>query len=270
MKWLIISDIHANLEALDIILLHSSIAGANNLIFTGDIVTFGPNPNECIEKIISVSSSYSSKYFVMGNNDLMISQREKPKLHNSDYERSVDWTNKTITDENRRILASFLHGPVIVDRRFTLVHGSFTDPIGINGYMDDKSAITASFSKLESPIGFFGHTHRPAIYIESKISNVNSSYEEIVPAYKEATQNPLKEFIFSYKDIFDQGRKIIINSGSAGHPRDGNPDAAYIILDDKIMEIHFYRTSYNVEQTKQKMRNAFLPENHIIDLGVGR
>jgi putative phosphoesterase len=222
MRYGIVADIHGNLEALEAVLrqLEGKI---NQIVCLGDIVGYGPNPNECCE-ILRKRNIPS----VAGNHEKATAGELELTCFNKNAAAAIRWTQKEILSENLEYIKGL---PLTLDfPGFEIVHGSLKDPA--KEYLTNLSEALPTFELMKKPLLFVGHTHRPL-------------------------------------NLEREGKKII-NPGSVGQPRDGDPRAAYIIYDDKTGEAQLFRINYDIEAVQNKMKAADLPQFLIERLAFGR
>jgi len=242
MRILVISDIHANDTAFEAVLKHSE--GQWDFVWClGDVVGYGPDPNECVERLKTLP-----QLCLAGNHDWAALNRLDVKTFNPDARRAVEWTQDTLTAENTEFLE---HLPVtFVIGDYTLVHASPREPIW--EYILEPSIAALNFPHFETPYCFVGHTHQPVIYTIDKDEKKAKSSS---PRYNE-----------SYKL---NGKRQIINPGSIGQPRDQNPDAAYGLLDLTSGVFEHRRIPYNIRAVQRRMLDYNLPERLITRLEHG-
>jgi diadenosine tetraphosphatase ApaH/serine/threonine PP2A family protein phosphatase len=241
MRILIISDIHANLTALDEIL--SDAGEFDSTWCLGDLVGYGPDPNECIERVKHLPELKC----IIGNHDAAALNQIDSDTFNPEARTAIHWTQEMLSDGNRAFLRS-LPEKIKIDN-VTLTHGSPRYPVW--EYLLDTRTATLNFEYFDTPLCFVGHTHLPVIY-----TLLNS--------------NPLARL-----DIPEPNHKItlptraIVNPGSVGQPRDRDPRAAYAIYDPDENIWDFRRVTYDIAAVQGRMRKAGLPERHIYRLSAG-
>ena len=242
MRYLIVSDIHANLTALDAVLAD---AGPFDRIWClGDITGYGPDPNECIERLREFPLTS-----LAGNHDWAVLDRLDLDDFNRDARAACVWTRRRLTPENRDYLASL---PVLLEQEgYTLVHASPSEPV--EEYVLDPLTAEYNFGKFNTSVCLLGHSHWPTAFMQPEASK--RLCVQVRPNYREP-------FKFN-------GGKWMINPGSVGQPRDGNPDAAYALLclEEGIWE--YRRVSYAIAETQQRMRQNKLPARLIERLSYG-
>ena len=233
MRIAVIADIHANLEGLESVLGRIAELSVDHIFCLGDIVGYNANPNECIdiirrEKIVSV----------LGNHDAAASGREEPDGFNALAQAAVFWTRKHLTLENRMFLLNLPPEARVDD--FILVHGSIHDT---NRYMLSRDAAADNFRLLaELPgdlkLGFFGHTHIGMAFIDLQGSISSDHSSEL---------------------LLSSGMHYLINPGSVGQPRDGDPRASFLVYDSGDGTVRFFRVEYDVKRCQDKIIRAGLP-----------
>jgi diadenosine tetraphosphatase ApaH/serine/threonine PP2A family protein phosphatase len=245
----IISDIHGNLEALEAVL--SRLNDADGVFCLGDVVGYGPNPNECIERVTSLPGLVC----VAGNHDLAAIGRYDHDWFNSHARAAIRWTQERLTDGSRR----FLEGLPLTARvdDATLVHGALPEPMD---YVTGPVEALATFQAMETPICFIGHTHVAEYY-----------------CLKRAADSPTTLARLEHRELTGGGEiniepesRYLINCGGVGQPRDGNPLAAFGIYDSQARLATMRRTPYPVEKVQAKMAEAGLPLLLIERLSYGR
>ena len=241
MRTLIISDIHANLVALEAVLADASPFDVAWCL--GDLVGYGPNPNECVERIAQIPNLQC----VLGNHDAAAVGRIEVDAFNPEARKTVLWAQDKLTSANKEYLKSL---PERVNlEHITLVHGSPFRPIW--EYLLDTRTATISFEFFDTPYCFVGHTHLPVLY---HLPDDRQTAQLIVPEHvSQMTLAP----------------RAILNPGSVGQPRDRDPRAAYAILDLTDYTWEWHRVEYDIQSVQERMRIANLPERHITRLSAG-
>lgn len=241
MRVLVISDIHANLAAFEAVL--ADAAGKWDMIwFLGDLVGYGPDPNECVALLRE-----QPHISLCGNHDWAVLGKLDINGFNPEAKQAIQWTQDMVNEESRTYLNA-LEAKTLEDP-FTLAHASMRQPIW--EYILDAYTAAINFMVLETAFGLVGHTHVPAVYEERG--------QKVV-----ATHAP------DYDDPFRLNRnRLIINPGSVGQPRDSDPRAAYSLLDTEGMIWQFYRVDYPIKRTQMRMRQYGLPERLVARLSYG-
>lgn len=243
MRCLVISDIHANLAAFEAVLLD---AGEFDMIWClGDMVGYGPDPNECVARLREYPH-----LCLAGNHDWAVLGKLDVRGFNADARMANQWTQSQISQAARAYLQNL--PPQRVEQGYTLAHGSPRQPIW--EYILDPLTAELNFPAFKTQVCLVGHTHVPVSFYMPDASD-DHLCESRLPCYGEAI--PLSS-----------GRWIV-NPGSVGQPRDGDPCAAYAILDVETNTLEHRRVGYPLEVTQEKMRAAKLPERLIERLAVG-
>jgi predicted phosphodiesterase len=242
MRILVISDIHANLEALEAVL--AAAEPFDRVWCLGDLVGYGPDPNACVERVRDLRRYQC----LAGNHDWAALGQLDLSDFNTEARLAALWTGQQLTADNRAFLVARPTWIGPLEDRYTLVHGSPRHPIW--EYILDEGTAAANFDQFESQVCFVGHTHVPVIYVETK--------------GKARTQRPVLDERMPLGE-----ERMIINPGSVGQPRDGDPRASFLILDIERGQITYQRVEYAIEQTQAKMVKAGLPPRIIARLSYG-
>ncbi len=241
MRYLIISDIHANLTAFETVLKDSQ--GKWDVIWClGDIIGYGPNPNECVSLVRD-----SEHIALSGNHDWAVLNRLDLANFNDEARQAIKWTQSVLTEESRDYLEELPTS--IVQGDFTLAHGSPRHPVW--EYLVDEESALANFAIIETRYCLVGHSHTPFIFVE-----IN---EKSVDLYNPMYSQPLNL----------EGSRLIINPGSVGQPRDYDPRAAYALLDTDKMTWEHHRVVYDVRKTQERMASLDMPGRLINRLQFG-
>ena len=295
MKFLIISDIHSNLEALVSVFsdLHNNNEKIDRILIPGDIVGYGPNPNECCsivrflkngktylkneiqafvqeldldeadkKNIIDFIFSMSKKANVVaGNHDReVIGQPSLCSIMSASAGNAARWTTKVLKKDNSRFLDSLLYKSKIRKFGIELVHST---PVYPQGYRYVKNAATLNYDILHSSITISGHTHKPSAYLYTKQKR-NISASVFIPTDQFDNRLMLVEReSMERQETFDvllrPDQRYYINAGSVGQPRDGTPKASYMIYDTVAKKASLKKSAYNTEVVKKKVLKATLP-----------
>jgi len=243
----ILGDIHANLEALEVVLADCRDQGVTDYLCTGDVVGYNASPHECLEKVRALGCP-----IVMGNHDCYVSTEQDLNDFNPSAAEVIKWTRKQLTGEELDFLSQLPYSVTTIG--ITLVHSSLDKPEEFP-YVFEKSPALTHFSHQITPICFHGHTHCPIVYEKVGVDDLNHIKSKDLPDGK------LKLTL---------GRKYFINVGSVGQPRDGDPRAAYVLYDTSTREVRFRRLEYDVAGAQARIRAAELPENLAVRLEVGK
>jgi len=240
--YLIISDIHANLAALEAVL--ADTPPFDELWCLGDLVGYGPNPNECITRVQDFPH-----ISLAGNHDWAALGRLDLSAFNTDARIANAWTQSELTPAVREYLSGL---PTHMRRdNCCLAHASPREPVW--EYILDANLAYANFAHFSAPICLVGHTHIPTIF---ELDEERRRCNTLLPPLPEPL--PLGP------------HRLILNPGSVGQPRDGDPRASYAMLDTGNMTWEFRRVAYPVEITQERMRARGLPRRLIERLETGR
>ncbi len=241
MRYLVVSDLHANLAALESVLAD---AGQFDAIWClGDIVGYGPDPNECVELL-----RQHELVCLSGNHDWAALNKLDLATFNTDARTAATWTQRMLTDEVHAYLDAL---PSLVEEGgFTLAHGSPRQPVW--EYILDPLVASINFMHFSTQYCLVGHTHTAVVYQQ----NTNGEGCRVrFPQYDRPI--PLDK------------TRLIINPGSVGQPRDADPRAAYAILDTRAMMWEHRRVAYPIEETQNRMRQHGLPHRLVTRLQYG-
>lgn len=242
MRILVLSDIHANLAAFEAVLAD---AGAFDRIWClGDIVGYGPDPNQCIERLRELRRYQC----LAGNHDWAARGRLDMTDFNTDARLAALWTGQQLTENSRAFLDARLERIGPLEGRYTLVHGSPRYPI--LEYILDEEIAAENFPYFDTQVCLVGHTHVPVIYTLD-----NGRVRAVRPALNQP---------FALGE-----QRMIINPGSVGQPRDGDPRASYLLLDVEEGVVTYRRVEYPIEVTQEKMLAVGLPPKIITRLSYG-
>jgi diadenosine tetraphosphatase ApaH/serine/threonine PP2A family protein phosphatase len=244
LKYLVISDIHANLEALDAVL---AAAGAyDHALVLGDLVGYGADPNAVIDRVRSLGPST----LIRGNHDKVGAGLENTDGFNYLARHAISWTANELTPEHRQWLAALPQGPVLVGDLVEICHGTpFDEDVYIFDDLDAMRALRAA----RRPLCLFGHTHVVAAFqVSGEMRNVGHlrGAQIDIPA--------------------DGDARLLVNCGAVGQPRDGDPRAAYGLLDTATRSLSLKRTDYDLQSAQAKIVAAGLPDVLAQRLAVGR
>ena len=239
MRVLVLSDIHSNIHALDAVL---AAAGAVDAVWhLGDVVGYGPEPDAVVERLHSRNA-----LGVRGNHDSAAIGGLEIEEFNADARRAMEWTRERIGSATRDWLAALPERRVVDD--FTLVHGSPRDPTW--EYVTSGPVARANLAVLETPYCLHGHTHLPTVFRDD-----DGRIELISPLPGSA--------------VGLDHRKVLLNPGSVGQPRDGRTTASYLVLDTDRPEARWRRAVYDIGATQAAMRAVSLPERLVARLDFG-
>jgi predicted phosphodiesterase len=249
-KYGIISDIHGNLEALEVVLEYLKKEKVGKYICGGDIIGYGANPNECIEIVRELKA-----LSVLGNHEAASLGLKDKNWFNIYARKAIIWTAEKLGGENKSYLKSL---PEIATSScpdtkasFTLVHGSPRKPL--DEYLLKKPDLEENLPFFDTPLCLVGHTHIPFCFY--------SEVEKEIPGEGLSEGGRLK---------LENKGKVIVNVGSVGQPRDGDPRASTGIYDSERKEIEFKRIPYDIQKTQEKIIKAGLPQYLALRLAEGK
>lgn len=242
MRILVISDLHANITALEAVLKD---AGPTDEIWClGDLVGYGPDPNQVVEKVRDMPQLTC----ILGNHDVAVIGRMPFETFNGDARRSLNWTEKVLNADNVNFLRA-LPQNTKVRGQATLAHGSPRDPLW--EYVLNTLSARLNFDHFDTPWCFVGHSHIQCLF-----------------RLEEATDRVFLETI-KVDQAIELSPRMILNPGSVGQPRDRDPRAAYAIYDSAACTWTPRRVAYNVAEVQARIRAAKLPEKHALRLSEG-
>jgi len=244
MRVLVLSDIHANLTALEAVI--DDAHGAYDAVWClGDTVGYGPEPDECVQRVRSLGA-----VTVIGNHDWAVLGSMDVEDFNYEARRAVMWTRDHLSDASVAWLAALPSHPITIGN-YTLTHASPRDPIW--EYVLYPSIASANFEHFDTRFCLVGHTHVPALHVMVQDEN---KLRLLAPTF--GAEMALKE-----------NWRVILNPGSVGQPRDNDRRAAYALLDTDSSVWEPRRVDYLIEVTQNRMRQAGLPERLINRLAFG-
>jgi diadenosine tetraphosphatase ApaH/serine/threonine PP2A family protein phosphatase len=247
MRYIVLTDIHANLEALDACLADGASHGFDAALVLGDLVGYGPDPNAVVARIQELAPAA----IIRGNHDKVACGLEQPEGFNAVARRAALWTYEMLTPANREWLAGLSKGPLIVDDVVEICHGS---PFDEDAYVFDELDAVRALKTSQRPLCLFGHTHYPVTFAltDGRVETIGGPH---------ALDGPVHII---------EGSKYLLNPGAVGQPRDGDARAAYAIVDTNERRVDLFRLDYAIDQTQTKVVKAGLPEVLAQRLAVGR
>lgn len=247
MKYLILSDVHSNKEAFAAVLAHVKRKPWDKVVFLGDLVGYGANPNQAVDLMRSLRKPFVG---IRGNHDKVCSGIEEGEMFNRIALQAAMWTRRKLTGPNLKWLKALPRGPQMVDGAFAISHGT---PIDEDAYIFGEIEALNVFRRTEFEICFFGHSHFPVIF--GLTPDAITTVLTVAPAFR-------------FK--LAPGARYLINPGSVGQPRDGSPLASFAIYDSTSRVVAIHRVSYQLESAQQKILQAGLPRPLADRLAVGR
>jgi len=243
MTYGLISDIHANLEALEAVL--AELSGLDRFICLGDIVGYGADPGLCVERVRRLPNLTC----VAGNHDLAAVGRYDLGWFNAFARTAIEWTSEQLSPDQKSFLASLPLSAHV--EQAVVVHGSLPDEMA---YITTPQDARICFDAMPGDLAFIGHTHVAEYY-----------------GARRNTRFPQQTSLCSGGEIaFEPELRYIVNPGAIGQPRDGNPAASFGLWEVEKGAVEARRVSYDVERQQEKMQAAGLPEYLIARLSLGR
>lgn len=232
MRYAILSDVHSNLEALEAVLIDLDREKPGRILCAGDSVGYGADPGACLRLLRSRDAR-----MVCGNHDLAASGRMDLDWFNPTTQVAVLWTAQQLSEEERGYLGNL---PLIwkEEEEIFLAHASLHEPERFH-YLFAPADAEPSLNFQDTPVAFIGHTHVPGFFVQEK-SQIR--------------------FLKGAGLQMKAGQKGLVNVGSVGQPRDGDPRAAWCLYDSGAKTVEIRRVSYPVERAQEKIRKAGLPE----------
>jgi predicted phosphodiesterase len=246
LRYLVVSDLHGNLEALESV-LDSTKGEYDRILCLGDLVGYGADPNAVTEWV-----RQNAAIVVRGNHDRACAGLEDLEWFNPVARAAAEWTHNELTTENRAYIAALPKGPIAVGE-FQVMHGSLLDE---DEYMVVAADAGQAFPYLETSLAFFGHTH-----LQGGFEWARSRVRVIGRPALGQNQMLLE---------LDPDNAYLVNPGSVGQPRDADPRAAYLLYNPDDRFLIYRRVPYNISLAQEKIRLAGLPDLLAERLGVGR
>jgi predicted phosphodiesterase len=231
MRYGIFSDIHSNLEAFEAVIAEYKKESIGEYLCLGDVVGYAADPKECIKRVMALAL-----ITVAGNHDWAAVDLFSTEYFNQPAREAISWMRPLLDNKDKSFLKSL--EPVYHNVDLALAHGTLDHPQDFN-YMTDSFIAEGSFKRMQRDICFVGHTHIAGVFIQDK---------DGCTRYDESDYIQLKK-----------GNRYIVNVGSVGQPRDGNPRAAYCVYDSQKREVRIKRIGYDIKAAREKIFAAGLP-----------
>ena len=247
MRYLVISDIHANLEAYEAVMAAAVPLAYERVLVLGDLVGYGADPNAICDRVRALAP----QALIRGNHDKVGSGIESPEGFNAVARSAIRWTHDALTPGNREWLAALPAGPLVVDDFIEICHGT---PFDEDAYVfDDLDALRAMHA-ARRPLCLFGHTHVQVGHYLSR-----DQFGLSTAGHQRPLTIPL-----------DEANRYLINPGSVGQPRDGDPRAGFAVVDTAAREVTIHRVEYPVAQAQARILEEGLPDVLAQRLALGR
>lgn len=238
MKFLVISDLHANLQATEAVFADCADESFDRMLMLGDLVGYGAQPNEVVELVRSWGENVS---MVRGNHDKVAVGLEPLDAFNVAARAAAEWTGEALTGANRDFVRELPVGPVEVAPGLEISHGS---PLDEDMYILDGRSAALAFGASQARMTLFGHTHIPSCFVEANDQPDRSTVS----------------FLRAEDMQVDSTRRYLVNPGSVGQPRDADPRAAYMVVDwNDQPRLEWRRVTYDVDQAAEQIYRAGLP-----------
>jgi diadenosine tetraphosphatase ApaH/serine/threonine PP2A family protein phosphatase len=241
MRFALVSDIHANVESLEAVF--ARIPAADTVLCLGDVVGYGPNPNECLALVRERATRV-----VLGNHDVAAVDGYGIEYFNPAAKRAMEWTRSVIDPDHVAWLDGLSYE--IRTEEYLLVHGA---PVDYFTYILDKKAAARAFAATDAPLIFVGHTHLADYYALAADGSIDHAFRQ--------TGGRLD---------LEPGVRYIVNAGSVGQPRDLNPEASFATFDAEARSVVWERVPYPLARTQEKIQCADLPAVLATRLAAGR
>jgi len=243
----VLSDVHANLSALEAVLLHAAAGGEIDAVWClGDTVGYGPQPSECIRELREMEAVW-----VAGNHERAATGAIGTEDFNPDAAAAAQWTLDRLSLKEAKALDALPE--VLLENDCTLVHGTLRWPIW--EYLASQETALAHLGLMETSLGFVGHTHVPLVAMQQPDEPDNCEL------YRLGDGAQL---------LLTGAEKVVINPGSVGQPRDGDPRASYAVYDNDKGTVTIRRVEYDIKHTQRLMADAGLPRWLIERLASGK
>lgn len=239
MKYALFADVHGNSDALNAVLADPPFRDADKKIFLGDAVGYGADPSYTLDTIVAVSHA-----MIAGNHDAVAGSGDRAVRDRAGMPSVSDWTRSQLSHRQLDMLSGLPE--TCTTDNFLCVHGSPDRP-GQWRYILDKSDANAGFAATPAPLVFTGHSHVPAVFAEVEVRRFFAGETRRIKQMGETDLHLSPEY------------RYIINPGSVGQPRDGDPRSAYCIYDSHTSGLCLHRVQYDVDAARRKIIEAGLP-----------
>lgn len=243
MRIALLSDVHSNMAALEAVLAHAKGQGYEAVWHLGDLVGYGPDPDEVIARMVEEGA-----VGVMGNHDAAVAGIIGLEAFNERAAEAASWTMGAVSKASLAYLSALPR--MVEDGPYTRVHGTANDPMW--EYLSTYDSAQRHFESVRTPYSVVGHTHLPLVVREIEGGGVEATAPEDGECV-ELGEGP-----------------VCLNPGGVGQPRDGDPRSAYALLDSEACTVTFHRVEYDIAETQRRMRECGLPVMLIERLAVGR
>jgi predicted phosphodiesterase len=245
-RYLILSDMHANWDAFETVLRRARRKRYDAVLVLGDLVGYGGAPNQVVDAVRRLGPRL---WTVRGNHDKVVAGIDSGSNFNHTALAAAQWTTGRLTPSNLRYVRELPQGPIEIEKGVAICHGS---PLDEDTYVFSDVDAWEIFSRFDMPVTFFGHTHIPSIFwLEGRMLGVR------------ALKGPTGRIELA------PGGRYLINPGSIGQPRDRDPRASYMTFDSERRVVRWYRAPYDIPEAQRRIRRAGLPNSLADRLAVG-
>jgi predicted phosphodiesterase len=246
LRYLILSDMHANWDAFEAVLRRARRKRFDAVLVLGDLVGYGAAPNQVVDAVRRLGPRL---FTVRGNHDKVVAGIDNGSNFNQTALTAAQWTTGRMTASNLRYVRDLPKGPIQVEEGVAICHGS---PLDEDTYVFSDVDAWEIFSGFSVPITFFGHTHIPSMFsLEGRMLGVRALRGR------------------SGTIQLRPGARYLLNPGSIGQPRDRDPRASYMTYDSERRVVRWYRIDYPIEDAQQRIRRAGLPNSLAERLAYG-
>jgi predicted phosphodiesterase len=245
-RYLILSDIHANIDAFEAVLAAAPPGTWDRAIVLGDLVGYGAEPNAVVDRVRALSPLA----VIRGNHDKAACGIEDGSSFNTVARMAALWTLQTLTPDNREYLRALPQGPLTIDDTVEICHGA---PFDEDHYIFDGDDAGRALDATERPVCLFGHTHLPVVFRRNA-----DVFDGFVPEASDTV--PL---------TMDASLSYLVNVGSVGQPRDGDPRASAMVIDGEAQTMEWHRVEYPIDRVQRLMSDLGLPRRLISRLQYG-
>lgn len=235
---LILSDIHSNLQALNVVLRYARRRAIQRFVFLGDLVGYGAQPNQVLEKVMSLKP----RFIVRGNHDQACSIRGADHYFSLPAKGAALWTRERLSREHIRTLRELPQGPLAIGEDYVIAHGS---PMDEDAYLLHPQDALEAFDGFEGPLCFFGHTHLPCCFELDEVARVLTPY-----LLEPGVWFQLRK-----------GCRYLVNPGSVGQPRDRDPRLSFMTYDTRRKRLKLHRMEYDHPRAAREILEARLHPN---------
>jgi predicted phosphodiesterase len=246
LRYLILSDMHANWHAFEAVLRRARRKRFDAVLVLGDLVGYGAAPNQVVEAVRKLGPRL---FTVRGNHDKVVSGIDSGANFNQTALTAAQWTTTRLTPANLRYVRELPQGPIQIEPGVAICHGS---PLDEDTYVFSDVDAWEIFSNFQMPVTFFGHTHIPSLFsLEGRMLGVRALRGRTGTVY------------------LQPGGRYLVNPGSIGQPRDRDPRASYMTYDSERRIVRWHRVEYPIEEAQRRIRRAGLPGSLADRLALG-